>query len=89
MVAFSQREDRTGTILLIICGGFLMFRSLSLRGIILVTGLMTLLRGEPLDLVARQMNMSVARLTEWRDRALSGIPPGWAALFDYSYPARI
>jgi hypothetical protein len=31
-----------------------------------------LLRGEPLDLVARQMNMSVARLTEWRDRALSG-----------------
>jgi len=31
-----------------------------------------LLRGEPLDLVARQMNVSVARLTEWRDRALSG-----------------
>jgi hypothetical protein len=31
-----------------------------------------LLRGEPLDLVARQMNVSVARLTEWRDRALAG-----------------
>jgi len=27
-----------------------------------------LLRGEPLDLVVRQMNVSVARLTEWRDR---------------------
>jgi hypothetical protein len=27
-----------------------------------------LLRGEPLDLVARQTNVSVARLTEWRDR---------------------
>ena len=26
-----------------------------------------LLRGEPLDLVARQTNVSVARLTEWRD----------------------
>jgi hypothetical protein len=32
-----------------------------------------LLRGEPLDLVARQMNVSVAKLTEWRDRALSGV----------------
>src|SRR5450830_159570 len=31
-----------------------------------------LMRGEPLDLVARQMNVSVARLTEWRDRALAG-----------------
>ena len=31
-----------------------------------------LLRGEPLDLVARQTNVSVARLTEWRDRALTG-----------------
>src|SRR3981189_2648568 len=31
-----------------------------------------LLRGEPLDLVARQSNISVARLTEWRDRALAG-----------------
>ena len=31
-----------------------------------------LLRGEPLDLVAQQMNVSVARLTEWRDRALAG-----------------
>ena len=27
-----------------------------------------LLRGEPLDLVARQTNVSIARLTEWRDR---------------------
>ena len=31
-----------------------------------------LLRGEPLDLVARQTNVSIARLTEWRDRALVG-----------------
>jgi len=31
-----------------------------------------LLRGEPLDLVARQTNVTVARLTEWRERALSG-----------------
>ena len=29
-------------------------------------------RGEPLDLVARQTNVSVARLTDWRDRALAG-----------------
>ena len=31
-----------------------------------------LLRGEPLDLVARETTVSVARLTEWRDRALAG-----------------
>jgi hypothetical protein len=31
-----------------------------------------LLRGEPLDLVARQTNLTVAKLTEWRDRALAG-----------------
>jgi len=31
-----------------------------------------LLRGEPLELVARETNVSIARLTEWRDRALSG-----------------
>jgi hypothetical protein len=31
-----------------------------------------LLRGEPLDLVARETNVTVARLTEWRDRALAG-----------------
>ena len=31
-----------------------------------------LLRGEPLELVARETNVIVARLTEWRDRALSG-----------------
>ena len=31
-----------------------------------------LLRGEPLDLVARETNVSVARLTEWRERALAG-----------------
>jgi hypothetical protein len=30
------------------------------------------LRGEPLDVVALQTNVSVARLTEWRDRALAG-----------------
>ena len=31
-----------------------------------------LLRGEPLDVVAREANVSVAKLTEWRDRALAG-----------------
>jgi hypothetical protein len=31
-----------------------------------------LLRGEPLDLVVRETNVSVAKLTEWRERALAG-----------------
>jgi hypothetical protein len=31
-----------------------------------------LLRGEPLELVARDANVSIARLTEWRERALAG-----------------
>ena len=31
-----------------------------------------LLRGEPLDVVAREANVSVAKLTEWRDRVLAG-----------------
>src|ERR1700687_1199439 len=31
-----------------------------------------LLRGEPLELVAREPNVSIARLTEWRERALAG-----------------
>jgi hypothetical protein len=31
-----------------------------------------LLRGEPLELVARQTNVSVARLTAWRERVLAG-----------------
>ena len=31
-----------------------------------------LLRGEPLDVVAREANISVAKLSEWRDRALAG-----------------
>ncbi len=31
-----------------------------------------LLRGEPLDLVARQTTVLVAKLIEWRDRALAG-----------------
>src|SRR5271156_3657835 len=30
-----------------------------------------LLRGEPLELVARETNVSIARLTEWRERALA------------------
>ena len=29
-----------------------------------------LLRGEPLETVARELNLTVARLSEWRDRAL-------------------
>ena len=31
-----------------------------------------LLRGEPLELVARETNISVAKPTEWRERALAG-----------------
>jgi hypothetical protein len=31
-----------------------------------------LLRGEPLELVARETNVSIGRLTEWRERALAG-----------------
>ena len=31
-----------------------------------------LLRGEPLELVARETNVSIDRLTKWRDRALAG-----------------
>ena len=31
-----------------------------------------LLRGEPLELVAQQTNVSIARLSEWRERALAG-----------------
>ena len=31
-----------------------------------------LLRGEPLELVARETNVSIDRLSEWRDRALTG-----------------
>ena len=31
-----------------------------------------LLRGGPLDVVAPEANVSVAKLTEWRDRALAG-----------------
>ena len=30
------------------------------------------LRGQPLDVVAREANVSVAKLTEWRERALAG-----------------
>src|ERR1700674_4032536 len=29
-------------------------------------------RGEPLELVARETNVSIGRLTEWRERALAG-----------------
>ena len=31
-----------------------------------------LLRGEPLELVARETNVTIQKLTEWRDRALAG-----------------
>ena len=31
-----------------------------------------LLRGEPLELVARETNVSIAKLSEWRERALAG-----------------
>ena len=31
-----------------------------------------MLRGEPPELVARETNVSIARLSEWRERALAG-----------------
>ena len=31
-----------------------------------------LLRGEPLELVARETNVTIQKLIEWRDRALTG-----------------
>src|SRR3954453_9709293 len=31
-----------------------------------------LLRGEPLEILARELNVTTARLSEWRDRALVG-----------------
>ena len=31
-----------------------------------------LLRGEPLESLARELNVTAARLSEWRDRALAG-----------------
>ena len=37
-----------------------------------VAAVTRLLRGEPLEIVARELNVSVARLSEWRDRALAG-----------------
>ena len=30
------------------------------------------MRGEPLEVVAREANVSVVKLTEWRERALAG-----------------
>jgi transposase len=37
-----------------------------------LTAVTRLLRGEPLETVARELNVTVARLSEWRDRALVG-----------------
>ena len=37
-----------------------------------VAAVARLLRGEPLETVARELNVTVPRLSEWRDRALAG-----------------
>ena len=37
-----------------------------------LAAVMRLLRGEPLETLAREFNVTVARLSEWRDRALVG-----------------
>ncbi len=37
-----------------------------------VAAVTRVLRGEPLETVAGDLNVTVARLTEWRDRALAG-----------------
>src|SRR6187549_3868611 len=44
-------------------------RNSARRKLAAVTGL---LRGEPLETVARELNVTVARLSAWRDRALVG-----------------
>ena len=36
-----------------------------------VAAVTRLLRGEPLEVVARELNVTVARLSEWRERALT------------------
>src|SRR5688572_12321369 len=36
-----------------------------------VAAVMRLLRGEPLEVVARELNVTVARLSEWRERAVT------------------
>lgn len=38
-----------------------------------MTAVTRVLRGEPLETVARELNITVARLAEWRDRALAGV----------------
>ena len=35
-----------------------------------LAAVMRLLRGEPLETLARELNLTAARLSEWRDRAL-------------------
>src|SRR3712207_3506046 len=37
-----------------------------------LAGVTRLLRGEPLETLARELNVAAARLSEWRDRALLG-----------------
>jgi hypothetical protein len=37
-----------------------------------VAAVTRLLRGEPLEVVARELSVTVARLSEWRERALAG-----------------
>ena len=37
-----------------------------------LAAVMRLLRGEPLETLAREFDVTVARLSEWRDRALAG-----------------
>src|ERR671917_2784645 len=38
----------------------------------MLAAVMRLLRGEPLETLAREFDVTVARLGEWRDRALAG-----------------
>ena len=45
-----------------------------------------LLRGEPLELVARETNVSIGRLSEWRERALAGAATAGAT---FPYPVSL
>ena len=41
-----------------------------------VAAVTRLLRGEPLEIVAREMNVTAAKLSEWRDKVLLGAESG-------------
>ena len=39
-----------------------------------------LLRGEPVELLSRQLGVEIFRLEQWREKAIAGMPPGLASM---------